>query len=459
MDINNSLHLKMSKAAVRLTVLACASGKWVTLFRQTMPLTMSASKWSSVNTDDPSNPNYSILYKLQENGESYKSGGKFHFRLRWPKRSGVNTQEWKQSSNPMTAVAANGGVQGYEAVNAPFNEMMWGGLEYNGGVTLLDGSINNYYWFYAVGTHSRGAQGITGPGRTYYYETVTELEILVGSEAPTKAPTKALTSTPTKAPTAIPTISMADFKASASDSAPDLLKSGHDDVYKYSADGTKLTLKIRTDADLVAAEAKFKTAVGGFAGKNMPYMTLGMKKRYNGILVLDAQSDTPVLAAKTPYAISTSDCAYQGINGKKTFQGSCPTAILAFANGVNGAKVVGKGPHGAHDENMSSSIVPVDCADGFTASPEGSNPLVSQRCEPVDDSHIDGACTTDFNPIDDENTANCPAAHPHCVEWATAPSQKRCQRGRSTGYAWVNHGTCDPPPIHSELQTRNHEKL
>jgi hypothetical protein len=184
--------------------------------------------------------------------------------------------------------------------------------------------------------------------------------------SPTTAPTKQPTKCPTTAPTAIPTISMADFKASASDSAPNLLKSGHDKVYKYNADGTKLTLKVRTDADLVAAEASYKAAVGGFAGKNMPYMSMSMKRRYNGILALDAQSDTPVLADKTPYAISTSH--YQGINGKKVFQGSCPAAVPAFANGVNGAKVVGKGPHGAHDENMSGSIVPVDCADAPTAS-------------------------------------------------------------------------------------------
>jgi hypothetical protein len=143
--------------------------------------------------------------------------------------------------------------------------------------------------------------------------------------------------------------------------------------------------------------------------------------------------------------------------GERTTQGTCPATVPAFANGVNGAKVVGKGTHGAHDENMSGSIVPVDCTDGFTATPEGSNPLVFQRCEPVAHSHIDGACTTGFNPTDDKNTANCPAAHPQCVEWATAPSQKRCQRGRSTGYAWVNHGTCDAPPIRSELQTRYHK--
>jgi hypothetical protein len=50
---------------------------------------------------------------------------------------------------------------------------------------------------------------------------------------------------------------MADFKASASDSTVHPIsstKSVHDDVYKYSADGTKLTLEVRTDADLVAAE-------------------------------------------------------------------------------------------------------------------------------------------------------------------------------------------------------------
>jgi hypothetical protein len=196
----------------------------------------------------------------------------------------------------------------------------------------------------------------------------------------------------------------------------------------------------RTDANFVKAETEFKGAVNGFTGANMPFMTKAMKMRYNKVLEEDAKRDTPALAAKTPYTISAL------FLGERTTQGSCPATVPTFANGVNGAKVVGKGAHGAHDENMSGSTVPVDCADGFTATPEGSNPLVFQRREPVAHSHIDGACTTDFNPTDDKNTANCPAAQPQCVEWATAPSQKRCQRGRSTGYAWVNHGTCDAVP-------------
>jgi hypothetical protein len=149
----------------------------------------------------------------------------------------------------------------------------------------------------------------------------------------------------------------------------------------------------KTDANFVKAETEYKGAVNGFTDANMPFMTKAMMLRYNKVLEEDAKRDTPALAAKIPYTISAL------FHGKKTSQGTCPATVPAFANGVNGAKVVGKGPHGAHDENMSGSIVPVDCADGFTASPEGSNPLVFQRCEPV-------------------------------------PEFKRV-------YAWVAHGTCD----------------
>ena len=54
-------------------------------------------------------------------------------------------------TNPVTA--GSGGVTGYEAVDAPFAGNYWGGLEYNGANSLLDGSVSQGNWWYAVGSY------------------------------------------------------------------------------------------------------------------------------------------------------------------------------------------------------------------------------------------------------------------------------------------------------------------
>jgi hypothetical protein len=160
--------------------------------------------------------------------------------------------------------------------------------------------------------------------------------------------------------------------------------------------------RTNTKAGTTAAEVNLKKSVVEYTKtvKTNHFLTHGTKKRYNLLLVHDSLK--PI--AEQALAGKTRPCPESelGVNddAPRVHQGSCPVTAPAFANGVNGVKVVGKPPHGAHDENMSGSIVPVDCADGFTASPEGSNPLVFQRCEPVDD---------------------------------------------LTRYAWVAHGTCTKP--------------
>ena len=77
--------------------------------------------------------------------------------------SRVLTQEWSQSSNPMRKTTS--GVDGYKPIDIKAGtHHRWGGLEYNtGSSSLLDGSVNSGWWFWAIGTRSRWQTGIPGP--------------------------------------------------------------------------------------------------------------------------------------------------------------------------------------------------------------------------------------------------------------------------------------------------------
>ena len=55
---------------------------------------------------------------------------------------------------------------GYEAVDASFAGNYWGGLEYNGANSLLDGSVSHGNWWYAVGCSVQHGAGIPGPDST-----------------------------------------------------------------------------------------------------------------------------------------------------------------------------------------------------------------------------------------------------------------------------------------------------
>ena len=134
------------------------------LFRQTAGTYLDpVSKWKSVNSDKPDGPNYSILETLDD---SYKGkDGKFTFKLVWPLRSGDNHNIWKQSTNPVTETTKK--VAGYKAIDVKFTANKWGGLEsgyLHGGSpsALLDGSVNDGMWWYAVGSKVAHGGGIPG---------------------------------------------------------------------------------------------------------------------------------------------------------------------------------------------------------------------------------------------------------------------------------------------------------
>lgn len=144
---------------------------WVLVFRQTAPFLWPSDQWS-YNSADPENDNYAILDQL----ESFRNAeGKFTLKLMWPgDTDGGNSNDiniWKQTTNPVTATT--GGVDGYEALSVDSTSRNWGGLEHNNkSGSLIDGSVNHWQWYYAVGSHKLWSEGYPGPG-----ETVSKVEL------------------------------------------------------------------------------------------------------------------------------------------------------------------------------------------------------------------------------------------------------------------------------------------
>ena len=140
-----------------------SSSEWQLLFRQTVPTYQSKDAWRLHNENDPTNDNYSILSDIDDSFRG--DDDKFHFKLVWPGSSLTQSQEWKQSSNPVTATSS--GVSGYEAIDIHYTGNYWGGLEYNtGSPSLLDGSVNHSNWWYAVGSTQSHGGGIPGGNST-----------------------------------------------------------------------------------------------------------------------------------------------------------------------------------------------------------------------------------------------------------------------------------------------------
>ena len=121
----------------------CASGicdaKWTLLYRQTKGHALPVSTWQSGYSLQNA---YNDTSRLNELENFRGPDGKLHLKLVWPERQGDNYQEWKQSTNPVTA--ATQGVVGYEGIKTPFagTTEMWGGLQrskFSG--SLMDGSV------------------------------------------------------------------------------------------------------------------------------------------------------------------------------------------------------------------------------------------------------------------------------------------------------------------------------
>ena len=152
---------------------------WRRLFRQTAGSYRSAEDWLSYNPGgDSTGSDFSALDQLES---CRQQDGKLHMKLVWPELE--NTQEWKQTTNPVTD---RGSVEGYEAVAVNFHGNHWGGLEHNGGSSsLLDGSVGVDNWWYAVGSSTPHHGAIPGPDTTVVQ--VTELHAFCGASTEERA--------------------------------------------------------------------------------------------------------------------------------------------------------------------------------------------------------------------------------------------------------------------------------
>jgi hypothetical protein len=139
-----------------ICVQAAPSTSWRPIFRQTHPFFQPTADWASYNPTETGAPNFSALDTLESCRDSQ---GKLHLKIVWPNRVSRNYNEWKQTSNPMD----NPTVAGYEPVDIHFTDNRWGGLErQSGGEALLDGSVDDVKWFYAIGAMQEWSGGIPG---------------------------------------------------------------------------------------------------------------------------------------------------------------------------------------------------------------------------------------------------------------------------------------------------------
>jgi hypothetical protein len=132
---------------------------WTIIFRQTAGTYKPAEEWVSFNPDDKSAPNFSALSTLED---CRADDGLFDLKILWPESENVdaNFNIWRQMTNPVTSGVS--GVIGYESVDINYSALanvdaegsddgLFYGLEHNTDPSsLLDGSVNHGYWFYAV---------------------------------------------------------------------------------------------------------------------------------------------------------------------------------------------------------------------------------------------------------------------------------------------------------------------
>ena len=184
---------------------------WTPLFRQTHPFYQPDTQWLNYNAIGyPDEDNFSLLDNL-EGCRGSVVDGKFDLKIVWPlnTRAEGNSNAWRQSTNPVTS--GSSGVVGYEALSISYSSFGgsagFGGLERNRNPhnnSLLDGSINHDYWFYAIGSAVSFLRGMPG-GHMDYGETQTELwAICATTFTPVAAAQQPLRATPTQQPLAPP---------------------------------------------------------------------------------------------------------------------------------------------------------------------------------------------------------------------------------------------------------------
>jgi len=208
---------------------------WTLVFRQTLDTDgffsfkdATGAPVLSLNPNDPDNDNFAILDKIEGMAHHHW----YYFKLSWPDDD-LEDQIWKQTSNPVTHKGY--GVEHYKPICVPYDAFHWAGLEphtsepdlatdLNIMGSMMDGSVDDFKWWYAVGAFETYKGGIPGPGsivsKTELYVNPKGTAKKCGVEPtpkPTPAPTKPLAPVvahvaPTPAPVVVTTTAVTTAK-------------------------------------------------------------------------------------------------------------------------------------------------------------------------------------------------------------------------------------------------------
>lgn len=81
---------------------------------------------------------------------------------------------WKQTSNP-----THQKVTRYKPIKIKWTSDFWGGLEYSGGSTFIDGSVNHGNWYYAIGSSAQHLDGIPSARQNANGSTPNDVELWI----------------------------------------------------------------------------------------------------------------------------------------------------------------------------------------------------------------------------------------------------------------------------------------
>ena len=149
---------------------------WVKVFRHysgNEVFFSSADSWAEAKLSNPTNP-YAEKFSILERIDGMTIDGEYIFKLYYPVSG--QTQIWAQQNNPVTDIVASGGVIGYRPISIETTSNGWGGLEYSGASTFLDGTVNISNWYYAIAPAVSWSTATTFPGDSV---AVNEVELWV----------------------------------------------------------------------------------------------------------------------------------------------------------------------------------------------------------------------------------------------------------------------------------------
>jgi len=217
-----------------------STNDWKLVFRQTLDTdgfysfkNATGAPVLRVNPNDADNDNFAILDEIEgDYPQGMGNDGWYYFKLSWPDDD-LEDMIWKQTSNPVTHQGY--GVENYSVICVPYDRFHWAGLEphtsepdlatdLNIMGSMMDGSVNDFKWWYAVGAFETYKGGIPGPGsivsKTELYVNPKGTAKKCGVEPtpkPTPAPTKPLAPVvahvaPTPAPVVVTTTAVTTAK-------------------------------------------------------------------------------------------------------------------------------------------------------------------------------------------------------------------------------------------------------